>query len=345
MAPVPDRLQTRTLQEGICHQFRGRAKREAAHCSWQRRRQGSLSDISSSTYLAVRADGQGRSYIRNRTGRRTMNLMRPLIGVTFLLVCQVAADCQAPPQFDAAVIKLDDRGGFGLMKGGPGTSDPGRVTWERVWLQLMLAAAFEVDADKISGPSWMYRNGAQGYDFTATMPPDTTKHDFHLMLQKFLVEQFAIQLRHEAKLFPAFELVAAPGGARLKTSAFADAPEPADHRLFATDVGADGFLVFPPVTSKLRRLKTVRLDTSVRNALSLRLRITWQVCSAWARTGRTMCWTKPGWTGSTISLWRTMRTARQLSLDPMLRPPVVDRLKVHPMARRISSRRWKNSLA
>lgn len=177
-----------------------------------------------------------------------MNLRRPLIGVTFLFVCRVAGDCQAPPQFDAALIKLDQRGpgAFGL-RGGPGTSDPGRVTWEKVWLQTMLAAAFEVDADKISGPSWMYRNGAQMYSFTATMPPDTTKHDFHLMLQNFLVEQFGIQLRHEAKLFPAFELVIAPGGEKLKTSAFANDPEPADHRLFAQeDLGADGFLVFPP---------------------------------------------------------------------------------------------------
>jgi uncharacterized protein (TIGR03435 family) len=185
-----------------------------------------------------------------------MHLRQSLVGITFLFVCRAAGDCQGPIQFDAAVIKLDQRGpGVAGLKGGPGTSDPGRVTWGKVWLQTMLAAAFEVDADKISGPDWMYHNGAQMYLFTATMPPDTTKHDFHLMLQKFLVEQFGMQLRHEAKLFPAFELVAAPGGAKLKTSAFANDPEPADSRIFAQDLGADGFPVLPPGHSSAQAFK------------------------------------------------------------------------------------------
>ena len=128
--------------------------------------------------------------------------------------------------FDAATIKLDKfgPGEFG-MKGGPGTSSPGRVTWRKVWLRDLVATAFRVDPGNVSGPVWISRSGAQLYALTATMPPDTSRHDFELMFQKFLIEQFRIKLHHEPKLFPAYELVVAPGGAKLKASADPNVPD------------------------------------------------------------------------------------------------------------------------
>ena len=152
---------------------------------------------------------------------------------------------QAPLQFDAATIKPDQRGpGDRGLKGGPGTKSPGRVTWNKVWLASLVAEAFQVDLIHVSGPDWISRNGAQLYAFSAIMPPTTSKHAFELMLQAFLIEQFRMRLHHEPRMFPAYELVVASGGTKLKASADPDAPDIPVYKLLGRD--ADGFPIMPP---------------------------------------------------------------------------------------------------
>ncbi len=147
-------------------------------------------------------------------------------------------------QFDPATIKLDQRGpGDGGMRGGPGTNTPGRLTWRKAWLQDLVATAFDVDPGNVSGPEWISRNGAQLYALTATMPSDTSRHDFELMLQTLLAEQFKIKLHHQPKMFPAYELVVASGGPKLKVSTDPNAPD-APVATTAEKIGSDGFRIF-----------------------------------------------------------------------------------------------------
>ena len=145
-----------------------------------------------------------------------MKLVRAI--AVFVVLCGLPGVAQRTPQFDAAVIKIEpSEPGGSRMKGGPGTDSPGRVTWQKVFLDQLLATAFHADIRNISGPRWLdIDTNNPRYSFTATMPPDTTQHDFELMLQSFLIEQFQIKLHHEPKLFPAYDLVVAPGGAHLK---------------------------------------------------------------------------------------------------------------------------------
>jgi uncharacterized protein (TIGR03435 family) len=82
------------------------------------------------------------------------------------------------------------------------------------------------------------------YTLTATMPPETTKQQFQLMLQNLLVERFKIRLHHETRVFPGYELVVAPGGPKLRKSTDPDAPDPAPGPMGKFDAG--GFLVLPP---------------------------------------------------------------------------------------------------
>ena len=56
------------------------------------------------------------------------------------------------------------------------------------------------------------------YDITATMPSETTRQEFQLMLQNLLVERFQIRFHHETRTYPGYELVVAPGGTKLKES-------------------------------------------------------------------------------------------------------------------------------
>ncbi|HTX33833.1 MAG TPA: TIGR03435 family protein [Bryobacteraceae bacterium] len=173
---------------------------------------------------------------------------------------QTSAVGQSPIQFDAAAIKLDQRGpGDRRMRGGPGTSSPGRVTWQKVWLRDLMAVAFHVDPENVSGPDWISGNGAQLYLFTAILPPDTSRHDFELMFQRLLMEQFRIKLHHQPRLFPVYELVVATGGPRLKTSADPNAPAIPGYTAMKLD--SEGFPVL--LGLKLVKGEDTRLDTIV----------------------------------------------------------------------------------
>jgi uncharacterized protein (TIGR03435 family) len=133
------------------------------------------------------------------------------------------------------------------MKGGPGTSSPGRVTWQKAWLGDLVATAFRVEPENVSGPGWISGNGAQLYMFTAVMPPDTSRHDFELMFQRFLIDQFKMQLHHDTRMFPGYELVVAPAGAKLKASADQSADPNAPVLLTGPPkIDPDGFPSLPP---------------------------------------------------------------------------------------------------
>ena len=175
----------------------------------------------------------------------------PLATVAFALAAQTPAGKQGPVQFDAAVIKLDQTGpGLRGLQGGPGTGSPGRVTWGKARLRDLVAKAFGVNPENVSGPGWMSGpsfiggGGAQLYLFLATMPPETSEHDFEAMLQNFLIAQFQIRLHHEPRNFPAYDLVAMPGGAKLKEAANPDGPD----ITFSGEpkFDSDGFPVLPP---------------------------------------------------------------------------------------------------
>ena len=156
----------------------------------------------------------------------------------------------AQPAFDAASVKIDRTRGPVLgsrMKGGPGTGDPGRIVYTKLPLMSLLTKACDVEEFRIAGPAWLA--GPERYMIAATMPPQTTRQQFQLMLQNLLIERFQIKLHHETRMFPGYDLVIAPGGPKLKASAPpSDSDADADLALAPTrtKLDADGFLVLPP---------------------------------------------------------------------------------------------------
>jgi uncharacterized protein (TIGR03435 family) len=101
----------------------------------------------------------------------------------------------------------------------------------------------------VSGPDWIAYMGAPVFAVAATMSPDTTRHDFEVMLQSLLVEQFELKVHREPKLFPAYELRVAPGGPRLKPS---EKPEAEDVPLGPAKIGTDWFPIMPPGHGRVR---------------------------------------------------------------------------------------------
>ena len=142
--------------------------------------------------------------------------------VLFLTAFLAVEAADSNVTFEAASVKPAGPfvpGEMGSMRGGPGSGDPGRITSARATLSDLLARAYDVWLDQISGPAWLNDRSAYAYRIDATLPPKTTMEQFRLMLQNLLAERFHLRLHHETKTRPGYELVVASGGPKLKESA------------------------------------------------------------------------------------------------------------------------------
>jgi uncharacterized protein (TIGR03435 family) len=156
--------------------------------------------------------------------------------------------------FDAASLKpatLPAPDGSGRIAmagptGGPGSGDPGRIRYLYTSLRNLLATAYDVKGFQIQGPSWL---DTGRFDVNATMPPETTREQFRVMLQNLLTERFKMTLHRETRQLPAYALVIARGGPKMRESqtvspaqdnaaAAPSSPFPEQPRM-----GADGFPV------------------------------------------------------------------------------------------------------
>jgi uncharacterized protein (TIGR03435 family) len=152
------------------------------------------------------------------------------------------------PAFDAAsvkVVKLASHPVFG-NRGGPGTSDPGRIHLCCVGMFSLLMRAYDVELDQIVGPSWIMENGGPNlYQIDATMPPNTSKAQFQLMMENLLRERFHLEVHREKRNFLGYQLAVAEGGPKLTESKpNPDAVIPETSQIPKRN--ADGAFVLPP---------------------------------------------------------------------------------------------------
>ncbi|HTP30807.1 MAG TPA: TIGR03435 family protein, partial [Candidatus Acidoferrales bacterium] len=106
--------------------------------------------------------------------------------------------------------------------GGPGTKDPGRITYPYMTLKNILMTAYNVKNYQINGPSWL---DSERFDVTATMPPETTKEQLQVMLQNLLIERFKMSIHREKKELPMYSLVVTKAGKLKESAATTPAPD------------------------------------------------------------------------------------------------------------------------
>ncbi len=126
------------------------------------------------------------------------------------LVFEVASVKPSPP------VKPGDRVYFGPARGGPGTPDPGQITWTYARFLDLLMTAYDVKNYQISGPGWL---SDERYDVVAKLPAGATKEQVRAMWQSLLAERFGLVVHHESREFQVDELVIAKGGSKVKESA------------------------------------------------------------------------------------------------------------------------------
>ncbi len=102
----------------------------------------------------------------------------------------------------------------GARKGGPGTADPERFTWEYAPFLSILIEAFGVQPSQIEGSGLE----DQRYDITAKVPEGTTKDGLDVMLQNLLIDRFGLKFHHQSRVMAVYELTVAKSGSKLKES-------------------------------------------------------------------------------------------------------------------------------
>ena len=154
--------------------------------------------------------------------------MRPaILGAGLIILTSCAAFGQAAAEsltFEVASVKpAEPQTGMGIrvmMRGGPGSADPGQITYSNVTLKNLMVNAYAVKEYQINGPKWL---DSERFDIVAKIPKGTTKEEFQLMLQNLLAERFKLTLHHETKELPMYALVVGKGGPKLKESVEDDA--------------------------------------------------------------------------------------------------------------------------
>jgi uncharacterized protein (TIGR03435 family) len=126
------------------------------------------------------------------------------------------------------------------FRGGPGTTNPNRIDYSGVTLKMLLARAYNLRTDQISGPGWL---DTQKYEIVAKLPPGTDVEGLRFMLQGLLTERFQITLHRENKTMAVYSLVVAKNGPKLRPAEKLEEYENDDERAAAMRAKATNLLV------------------------------------------------------------------------------------------------------
>ena len=142
---------------------------------------------------------------------------------------QSPAETAAPrPSFEVAVIKPDHKESPCCTYGG---MQPGGYRIRNISLKSLIAAAYELPDDQISGgPGWI---GSEHYDIEAKMSDSQYRaiekfsrrqqeHQTDLMLQSLLAARFGLTVDHQPKEIAGYALIVAKGGPKLHISGTPD---------------------------------------------------------------------------------------------------------------------------
>ena len=157
-------------------------------------------------------------------------------GVLLLAFWQVLATGTAlsqpaapAPAFEVVSIKPmapDAQVNFYGCRGGPGSTDPGRINCSHWVPAQALPVAYGVSFTLISLPK--ASGDRPEYQITAKVPAGSTKEDVRLMWQRFLEDQFKLKVHRETREVPVYELVVAKGGSKVKEWADRKSGDPAE---------------------------------------------------------------------------------------------------------------------
>lgn len=135
--------------------------------------------------------------------------------------------------FEAASVKVSPPAGgtqqpAPIFKGGPGTGDPGQITWNNQPLRFILVRAFGIRNSQLNAPKWAEE---ARFDIAAKIPAGTTPEQFRAMLRNLLQERFQMRAHEETREGTVYILTTGKGAPKLeesKQTAALETPAPAE---------------------------------------------------------------------------------------------------------------------
>lgn len=126
-------------------------------------------------------------------------------GLFVFASCALGQSAEAPPSFEVASVKpaAPPPRQTGIRRvanhGGPGTDDPGQITYSNVSLKNLIVDAYGVKLYQVSGPDWLE---TERFDIVAKVPPGSSREQVKLMLRNLLAERFKLKLHRGQKEVP-----------------------------------------------------------------------------------------------------------------------------------------------
>ena len=120
------------------------------------------------------------------------------------------------PSFEVASVKVaaptpPSKGGFKTTSGC--RPNPGAVSCNNATLKMLLMFAYEVKDYQVEGPTWIE---TERYDLMAKLQEGVPAEQAPAMLQTLLTERFRVVPHKESKMLPAYDLVVAKSGSKMK---------------------------------------------------------------------------------------------------------------------------------
>ncbi len=115
------------------------------------------------------------------------------------------------PAFDVASVKPSQRS-VGPDYNNQLTYEPTGISGRNVTLKRLLAEAYHLQQNQISGPNWLNQNE---YDIDAKAAGVVTKEQIALMLQRLVAERFNLTQHSETREMRVYELVVDKSGAKI----------------------------------------------------------------------------------------------------------------------------------
>lgn len=142
---------------------------------------------------------------------------RVVLLVTALCVIPAPLSAQTAAKFEVASIKPAPTA-LEMMRAGtfapPGPVFSGtRVTIARMAMRELIATAYGIDVQKVTGPSWIIE---KNFAIQATMPEGASKDQFPQMLRSLLEDRFHLSAKLSTADMPALALTVAKGGHKMK---------------------------------------------------------------------------------------------------------------------------------
>ncbi len=138
------------------------------------------------------------------------------------VIVQEIAQAQAPVQFEVAAIKPSSGPQRALGRaqiatppgcsGGPGTSDPGRLSCLET-VATLVRQAYQLKSYQFTPPDWMQ---ATWFQIDAKIPAGATQEQAHLMEQSLLAERFELAAHFDKKEMQIYEMTVGKDGQKFK---------------------------------------------------------------------------------------------------------------------------------